>query len=258
VENGHFELAVRLLQTGADPDDQRSGFTALHTISWVRKPNFGDGIDGDPPPIGSGKVTSLELVKKLVEHGANVNSPLQRGRSGRGRLNHKGATPFLLASDTADVPLMSTLLELGADPTIPNADKCPPLLAAAGIGTMAPGEEAGSEEEAMQAVKLLLKLGADINAVDTNGETAMHGAAYKNLPKMVQLLAKRGADINVWNRKNKYGWTPLDIAQGHRPGNFKPAPDTIEAILQVMRESGVDPPQMNAQASKDPYSGNGK
>ncbi len=64
----------------------------------------------------------------------------------------------------------------------------------------------------------------------------MHGAAYKSLPRMVTLLAEHGADIKVWNKKNKYGWTPLMIAEGHRPGNFKPAPATIDALQRVMRE----------------------
>ena len=187
-------------------------------------------------------MTSLQLVRKLVEHGADVNARLKRGRSGRGRLNQTAATPFLFAADTADVPLMELLLDLGADPTIPNADNCPPLLAAAGLGTLAPGEEAGTEEESLQAVRLLLDLGADVNAVDDNGETAMHGAAYASFPKMVQLLAESGADISIWNRKNKYGWTPLLIAEGHRPGNFKPAAATLEAVRTAMRAAGVEPP----------------
>ena len=238
VENGHFELAVHLLAAGADADDQRSGFTPLHVVSWVRKPNLGDGIDGEPAPIGSGNVTSLQFVKKVVKHGADVNARLKRGRSGRGKLNHKGATPFFFASDTADVPLMKLLLELGADPTLMNEDHCPPLLAAAGIGTHAPGEEAGTED-----VQLLLKLGADINAVDDNGETAMHGATYGSLPKMVAFLADHGADISVWNNRNEYGWTPLLIAEGHRPGNFKPAAATIAAVHRAMRAAGVEPPE---------------
>jgi ankyrin repeat protein len=233
VENGHFELADQLLRAGADPNDQRSGFTALHAISWVRKPNRGDGVDGDPPPRGSGVLTSLQFVRQLVGHGADVNVRLKGGRAGRGRLNQKGATPFLFAADTADVPLMKLLIELGADPTTANVDNCPPLLAAAGIGTIAPGEEAGTEQEAIAAVKLLLDLGADINAVDNNGETAMHGAAYKSLPAMVRLLHERGADKRVWDKKNKYGWTPLMIAEGYRPGNFKPAPATAAALRQI-------------------------
>ena len=82
-------------------------------------------------------------------------------------------------------------------------------MAAAGVGCLAPGEEAGTEDEAIEAVKLALELGNDVNAVDDNGETAMHGAAYKSFPRVVQLLADKGAKIEVWNRKNKYGWTPL-------------------------------------------------
>ncbi len=246
IENGHFELAVHLLNAGAEANDQRSGFTALHVLSWVRKPNFGDDLDGDPPPIGSGNITSLQLVTELVRHGADVNSKLKAGRSGKGRLNRKGATPFLLAADTADVPFMKLLLQHGADPFLANADNCPPILAAAGIGTMAPGEEAGTEDEAIEAVQLLLDLGADINAVDSNGETTMHGAAYKSLPKMVQFLADHGANVKIWNTKNKYGWTPLLIAEGYRPGNFKPAAATIEAVRSAMMQAGIEPPPPTA------------
>ena len=83
-----------------------------------------------------------------------------------------------------------------------------------------------------------------MNAVDDNGETAMHGAAYQNHPKVVQLLADKGAKIDVWNRKNKTGWTPLMIAEGHRPGlNFRPSPETVAALHRVMLAAGVTPPK---------------
>jgi len=256
VENGHFELAAELLKAGADANDQRSGFTPLHAITWVRKPNRGDSVDGDPPPLGSGKMTSLQFVRKLVESGADINRKLKRGRSGRGRLNHRGATPFFFAADTADLALMKLLVELGADPAVGNADNCPPLLAAAGIGTRAPGEEAGTEDEGLAAVKYLLTLGADINAVDKNGETCMHGAAYASWPEMVRFLVAHGADIKVWNQKNQYGWTPLLIAEGHRPGNFKPAARTINAMREVMLRSGVKPPKPTPRKrTNDEYSG---
>ncbi|HUE70955.1 MAG TPA: ankyrin repeat domain-containing protein [Pirellulaceae bacterium] len=242
VENGHFELALDLVKAGADPNDQRSGFAPLHAISWVRKPNRGDGEDGDPPPRGSGNLTSLQFVRQLVAAGADVNLRLKKGESGRGILSKVGATPFLMASATADVPLMRLLVELGADPNIPNADGATPLMAAAGLGCRAPTEEAGTEEEVLEAVTLAIKLGGDVNAADKNGETAMHGAAYKSLPKVVQLLADQGAKIDVWNRKNKYGWTPLLIAEGYRVGNFKPSAETVSALHQVMLASGVTPP----------------
>jgi uncharacterized protein len=234
VENGHFELAILLLESGADPNDQRSGFTALHAISWVRKPNRGDGDDGDPAPIGSGNLTSLPFVEKLVEHGADVNARLKRGASGRGVLSRVGASPFLLAAVTADVPLMKLLIKLGADPRLPNADHCTPLMAAAGVGCLAPAEEAGIEDEAIEAVELAISLGGDVNAIDDNGETAMHGAAYKSFPKVVQLLADKGAKVEIWNHKNKYGWTPISIAEGHRVGNFKPSPETLDALQRLL------------------------
>jgi len=58
----------------------------------------------------------------------------------------------------------------------------------------------------------------------------------------VQLLADKGARIEIWNRTNKYGWTPLMIAEGHRPGNFKPSAETVAAIRRVMLAAGVTPP----------------
>src|SRR5262249_12268302 len=72
VENGHFELALDLIQAGADPNDQRSGYTPLHAITWVRRPKSGDDPDGDPPPIGSGSMSSLQFVRELVARGARV------------------------------------------------------------------------------------------------------------------------------------------------------------------------------------------
>lgn len=242
VENAHFELAVTLLKAGANPNDQRSGFTPLHTLTWVRKPNRGDDDSGQPPPTGSGNLTSLQFVRELVKHKADVNARLKNGDSGRGKLSLTGATPFLMASKTADVPYLRLLVELGADSQLANADGCTPLMAAAGIGTLAPTEEAGTETECLDTVVYLLGLGADVNVVDQNGETAMHGAAYKSLPKMVQFLADKGAKIDLWNRKNKYGWTPLLIAEGYRPGNFKPSADTIDALHRAMRAAGVTPP----------------
>jgi ankyrin repeat protein len=242
VENGHFELAMELVKAGANPNDERSGYTPLHTLTWVRKPNRGDDPDGQPPPNGSGNLTSLQFARELVTHGAKVNTRLEKGPSGKGKLSMTGATPFLLASRTADLPYMQLLIQLGADPLIPNKDGCTSLMAAAGIGTLAPDEEAGTEPECLAAVEYLLTKGADLNTVDQNGETAMHGAAYKSLPKMVQLLADKGAKIEIWNQKDKYGWTPLVIAQGFRPGNFKPSAETIDAIEKVMRAAGITPP----------------
>jgi ankyrin repeat protein len=240
VENGHFELAAALLSARADPNAKPAGFTALHALSWVRKPIRGDG---DPPPIGSGRMSSLELVRQLVADQADVNARMEKGDSGRGKFTTTGSTPFVLAARTCDVPLMRLLVELGADINFANNDNCPPLLAAAGVGALGDGDEsAGTEEEAVETCRYLLQLGADVNAVDKNGETAMHGAAYQNRWQLVELFDKHGASIDVWNTKNKWGWTPLMIAQGHRPGNFRPEPEMMTAVEKVMRAHGVTPP----------------
>lgn len=239
TENGHFELAAALLEAGADPNDDRSGCTALHAITWVRKPLRGDG---DPSPIGSGSLSSLELVRELAARGADVNARHANTNTGAKGLDRNGATPMVLAAETGDIPLMRLLVELGADPLLANKDNSTPLLAACGVGVLGSGDEAaGTEEEAIEAVSMLLELGANINAVDNAGNSAMHGAAYESRTKLVQFLVDRGADITIWNRKNKRGWTPLLIAQGHRPGNFRPSPETIVAVQQVMRASGVEP-----------------
>ncbi len=241
VTNAHYELAAHLLDAGADPNADLPGYTVLHAITAVRKPGVGDN---DPAPEGSGNMSSIELVKKLAKLGANVNARMtKRANLSNTRLKEQGATPFLLAALTADAELMRTLAALGADPLLPNADHSTPLMAAAGLATRSPGEDAGTESEVLEAVQVALDLGADVNAVDTNGETAMHAAAYKNLPKVVKLLAAKGAKIEVWNRTNKFGWTPLAIAVGYRFGNFKPSPETEAAVREVMIAAGVVPPK---------------
>jgi ankyrin repeat protein len=254
VGNAHYELAAYLLDAGADPNAIGPGYTALHAVTWVRKPGGGDN---DPAPEGSGNMTSLELVKKLVAHGANLNARMtKKVNVGLTSLNTNGATPFFLAARTADAELMRFLAKLGADPLLPNADNSTPLMAAAGLGTRSPGEDAGTESEVVEALQAALDLGADINAVDNNGETAMHGAAYKNLPAAVEFLAGKRAKIEIWNRKNKFGWTPLRIAEGYRFGNYKPSLVTVAAFHRVMSAAGVTvaaQPDPQAGPSLSPY-----
>jgi ankyrin repeat protein len=243
IENGYYELALTLLGAGANPNDQRSGFTPLHVMTWVRKPPRGEER-GMPPPPELGKISSLQFIRELVEHGADVNLRLTNGSGGLGKFSTKGATPFLMASATSDIAYMKLLLELGADPSIPNAENCTPLIVACGIhvGSDQATEAAGEEPEVLEAATMLLRLGADVNAVDANGETAMHGAALKNLPKVVQFLADNGAKVEVWNKENRFGSTPLMIARGYRPGNFKPSFETMDAVQRVMLAAGVPIP----------------
>ena len=241
VRNGHFELAIALIDAGAEPNDQLTGFAPLHTMSWVRKPDASDR--GDPAPIGSGDLTSLEFVRALVALGADVNLRLDeeapRQPNSATRLRSGGATPFLLAADRADVVLMRLLLELGADPFMPNLRGTTPLMAAAGLGTTDPEEEAGTELEVLEATRFMLELGADVNTVNDENDTAMHGAAYGMFPAVVDLLADNGADPHIWKRKNHRGWTPLFIAEGYRFGLPRPSRPTIEAVRRLMVAAGI-------------------
>jgi ankyrin repeat protein len=244
VQNGHFDLALALVDGGANPNDARTGFAPLHLIPWVRRPDNSD-ISDPAPPAGAGRLSSLQFVREIVKRGANVNvrapenAPRQPNTSSK--VETPGATPFLLAADRSDLQLMRVLLDLGADPLLANSNHTTPLMAAAGVGTGEPLEEAGEESEALEAVNLLLDLGADVNAVNDDGETVMHGAAHNIYPKVLSLLAQRGADPKVWSRPNKYGRTPLFIAEGLvNPGGV-PRPDapTLEAVTKLMLAAGL-------------------
>src|SRR4029078_83243 len=119
--------------------------------------------------------------------------------------------PLFLAAKACDVPMMEVLLELGADPFISNGDGDTPLMVAAGVGVYSQGESPGEPEESAEAVKMLLALGAAVNDVDRNGETALHGPAWGASNEAVTLLVDAGAKLDV---RNKRGWLPLTIADG--------------------------------------------
>ena len=240
VENGHYALAIDLVDAGADPNDLTSPLAPLHRIVGLRRPDKGDGAR-TMPPKGSGPLESLDFVDALVERGADVNLRLVTGRTAQGVLTNKGATALLMAAEKGDIALMKRLISFGADPHLGNVDKATPLLAAAGLGSLRPSEEAGTESDALAAVELLIDLGADINHVDENGENILHAAAYGSYPMIVRHLNKMKLKTTYWSAKNEYGRTPLLIAQGYRPGNFMPSHLTEEAIAESMKGNGLEP-----------------
>ena len=184
---------------------------------------------------------SIAFAKKLVAKGADVNARMtKRTNVGLSSLNTTGSTAFLLAARTGDAEFMRLLVKLGADPLIPNADNTTPLMVAAGVGTRSPGEDAGTDAEVLAAVTVAIELGNDVNAVDKNGDTAMHGAAYKQVASAAQFLLDHGAKIEAFNRKNSHGWTPLRIADGvHRGMNLRASPETAAVLRKAMTAAGV-------------------
>lgn len=230
--NAHWELGVLLADLGADPNAAEQGWTALHALTWVRRPNFGFN---PPGPVTTGDLDSLNFVRELVARGADVNARMTaEPRNGyRNALNRLGATPLLMAARLADAPLMRVLLELGADPAITSKEGATLLMVASGLGIHSPGEDPGTEAEALECVELALELGADVNAVTLTGETALHGAAYRGANSIVRLLVEHGAD--TFHVENDAGWTPLRIAQGvFRTATYKEAPHTAALLGELM------------------------
>ena len=110
IVNAHYELAAHLLARGADVSSSRLGWTPLHTAVRVRNPD----TVAMPNPIGRGNVDSLAFIETMLEYGADPNAVTTRAVPGIFTfLNTKGATPFLLAAQAVDVPLMQLLLDWG-------------------------------------------------------------------------------------------------------------------------------------------------
>ena len=164
----------------------------------------------------------------------------------RNQQNRIGATPFLLAAKSVDVPLLRVLLECGADPSIKTNNNTTPLMVAAGVGIWAPGENPGTHEEALAAARLILDLGADVNAIDDNGDTALHGAVYRGgaIP-VIQLLADKGAKLDVVNKK---GWMPVTAADGveYTPAVLKRYPEAAALLRRLMRDRGLPVPAIHS------------
>jgi ankyrin repeat protein len=234
ITNAHFELASLLLEYGANPDADGQGWTALHQIAWTRKPPIQHGL---PPAVATGRIDSLQLAEKLLQYGANPNARMTKepADGARNVLNRIGSTPFLQAAKLGDVAYMKLLVKYGADPNIKTAEGATPLMAAAGVGIWQVGESAGSNEEAFEAVKLCYDLGNDVNAVDANGETALHGAAHRGSNDTVKFLVSKGAKMDV---VNALGWTPWIIADGVMyPNTYNRRLETAALLLQL----GADP-----------------
>ena len=234
VYNAHYDVAKELLDLGANPDASENGWSALHQVVWTRRPNLGR----NPPfPVPHGDLDAFDLVRALAEAGANLDiRQTKEPRDGnRNVLNRIGSTPFLQAAKVADAEMMQLLADLGADPMVTTEEGCTPLMAAAGVGIWKIGENPGTNDEALAAVKLAWELGNDVNAVDVNGDSALHGAIHRGAGSIVRFLAENGANIDALNEK---GWSAFSIAEGvFYPNTFNRHPE----LVTLLTELGADP-----------------
>jgi ankyrin repeat protein len=198
-----------------------------------------------PGPAQTGHLDSLELVRQLIARGAEIDARQTKepADGNRNKLDRLGATPFVLAAKSCDLPLMATLLELGADSGLTTSAGTTALMAAAGVGIWAPGENPGTHAECLAAMKLAHESGGgDVNVIDANGETALHGAVYRGGNILaIQFLAERGAKLDVVNSK---GWTPVTVADGieYTPDVLKRYPEAAALLRQLLAERGLPVP----------------
>jgi ankyrin repeat protein len=292
VVNAYYEVASLLLDHGANPNALDPRGSALHTLAWLRKPgatgNAAVGGEAEAVPVPTGRVTSLELAKQLLAQGANPNVRVawqeqrfakEGGTArnppdielGRHLLTYVGATPFYIAAKNGDAPLMRILADGGADTTMTNQFGVTPLMVASGLDYWegeTPGPHNGvTEAERLEAVKLAVELGNDVNAradfgdypmtgepahtllyyphnIDAlldlgvgdprwDGCTALHGSIIANQPSITQYLIDQGADVEA---RNDLGWTPLLMARGVFLANASREFPAAEAVLLAALE----------------------
>jgi ankyrin repeat protein len=247
IINVHYDLAAVLLEKGADPNVlDGAGMGALYaavdmsSLQWVQ---------GRPAPILSDRLDAVDLVALLLAKGANPNArlrsrPLKRHHDAGSTLNFgEGATPLIRAARTNDVAVMRALIDGGADPFLTLPDRSTALMIAAGQGYGGLRGEGirivvPTPESAIEALRLLLDRGLDVDAFNNVGNTAMHAAVARG-DDVVRFLASRGASLNL---KNKAGFTPLDIAlgRGGRGRGAGAARESTAALLkQLMAEAAA-------------------
>jgi uncharacterized protein len=221
IINARFDTAVALLEKGANPNvADQMGMTPLyaavdmHTLSPLM---------GRPAPALRDSIDAIAMAKALLRKGANPNAQLKRPIIGRHTANvgdgslGEGSTALMRAAKSGDAAMIEVLLDGGADPRLTQKDGTTVVMIAASArgqrvyaGTASVGTPA-TDEDALDALTLLLNTPVNVTAANANGQTALHNAAARGFDPIVKLLIDKGARLDA---KDRLGRLPIDIARG--------------------------------------------
>jgi len=248
IINGHYDTAELLVEKGADPNiTDTTGTAALYAA--VDMNTLGE-VYGHPARPNSSKVTALDLMKVLLEHGANPNArlkstTLQRAHTPGEFLLGEGTTPLMRAAKNGDAPTLGLLLSHGADFNARQKNGTTALMFASGqgYGTGTFAKDYATVDELLESVKVLVAAGADVNAVNEAGDTPLHFGAQAS-DDIVKFLVASGARLDV---KDKQGRTPVEMAlgiglHGHAGGPPTVREGTANLLRQLMAEQNLSVP----------------
>jgi ankyrin repeat protein len=243
IMNAHYDLAALLVDKGANPNlGDTSGMAALYAaVDMLHQAP----MINRPLAKPSGKLRAMDVIARLLDHKADPNQGLKtpllmrQHEFGDGSLG-EGATPLMRAAKAADAAVMKLMLEKGADPNRAMKNGTTALMVAAGR----PSRAAGGAPRTLEALTVLLDRGADVNAATPDGATALHQTVGRP-DDVIRFLVARGAMLDA---KDKFGRTPLDIANGvpggagRGRGGAPPEPPTVyEETAALLKELAAAP-----------------